>query len=152
MKVCIYGAGAIGGHIGGHLVRGGADVSVIARGPHLEAMQKNGLRVYGDRPRLFRASERHREPCGSGPAGLRLHHAEKSHQVDGVLEKMQPLLGPETAVIPHRPPAFPGGTSMAWKGRTRTGASERLDPGGRQWDLIGPERALGCALSGRRRK
>ncbi|MBT5809614.1 MAG: oxidoreductase, partial [Rhodospirillaceae bacterium] len=33
MKVCIFGAGAIGGHIGGHLARGGADVSLIARGP-----------------------------------------------------------------------------------------------------------------------
>ncbi len=44
MKVCIYGAGAIGGHIGGHLARSGAEVSLIARGPHLEAIQRNGLR------------------------------------------------------------------------------------------------------------
>jgi len=41
MKVCIYGAGAIGGHMGGHLAWGGADVSLIARGPHLQAIQRN---------------------------------------------------------------------------------------------------------------
>ncbi|MCG8690795.1 MAG: hypothetical protein MI806_06270, partial [Minwuiales bacterium] len=42
MKVCIFGAGAIGGYIGASLARIGVDVSLIARGPHLAAMQENG--------------------------------------------------------------------------------------------------------------
>jgi 2-dehydropantoate 2-reductase len=69
----------------------------------------------------------------------------KSHQVDGVLEKMQPLLGPETAVIPPT-------TGIPWwyfyglEGEHAGKRSDLLDPGGRQWDLIGPERALGCAF------
>ena len=46
MKVCVYGAGAIGGFIAGHLARvPGVDVSVVARGPHLAAIQSKGLRV-----------------------------------------------------------------------------------------------------------
>ena len=45
MRVCVYGAGAIGGHIAARLAKGGADVSVVARGPHLRAMQENGLSV-----------------------------------------------------------------------------------------------------------
>ena len=43
MKICIYGAGAIGGFLGAELALAGADVTLIARGPHLAAMQANGL-------------------------------------------------------------------------------------------------------------
>ncbi len=42
-KICIYGAGAIGGYMGAMLAKAGADVSLVARGPHLAAMQANGL-------------------------------------------------------------------------------------------------------------
>ena len=46
MKVCVYGAGAIGGHLAGRLFKGGAEVSVVARGAHLAAMQRHGLVVH----------------------------------------------------------------------------------------------------------
>lgn len=45
MRICVYGAGAIGGHVAARLARGGAEVSVVARGAHLRAMQEKGLRV-----------------------------------------------------------------------------------------------------------
>jgi 2-dehydropantoate 2-reductase len=45
MKICIYGAGAIGGYIGVMLKRAGADVSLVARGSHLEAINQNGLKL-----------------------------------------------------------------------------------------------------------
>ncbi len=45
MKVCIYGAGAIGGYLGVQLAGAGADVSHVARGPHLQAMRANGLKL-----------------------------------------------------------------------------------------------------------
>ena len=45
MKICVYGAGAIGGYLAGCLARGGHAVSVVARGAHLRAMQANGLTV-----------------------------------------------------------------------------------------------------------
>ena len=45
MKICIFGADAIGGYMGVKLAQVGADVSLVARGPHLEAMKKNGLRL-----------------------------------------------------------------------------------------------------------
>ena len=48
MKICIYGAGAIGGYLGAGLALNGADVTLIARGPHLDAMQKNGLKLIKD--------------------------------------------------------------------------------------------------------
>jgi 2-dehydropantoate 2-reductase len=43
MKICIYGAGAIGGYLGVQLARAGADVSLVARGAHLAAMRESGL-------------------------------------------------------------------------------------------------------------
>ncbi len=45
MKVCVYGAGAIGGHIGALLSLVGVEVTLIARGPHLEVLKKDGLRL-----------------------------------------------------------------------------------------------------------
>ena len=45
MKICVYGAGAIGGYMGAQLALAGADVSFVARGPHLAAMQRNGVRL-----------------------------------------------------------------------------------------------------------
>ena len=45
MKICIFGAGAIGGYMGAKLAQAGADVSLVARGPHLKAMNDNGLRL-----------------------------------------------------------------------------------------------------------
>ncbi len=53
MRICIYGAGAIGGYLGVELTLIGADVTLIARGPHLEAMQKNGVTLLmGDEKRV----------------------------------------------------------------------------------------------------
>src|SRR5215510_14858840 len=46
MRVCVYGAGAIGGHLAVRLARGGAEVSVVARGPHLAAIRRDGLTVH----------------------------------------------------------------------------------------------------------
>ena len=43
MKICIFGAGAIGGFVGAKLAEAGAEVSMVARGPHLSEMKRNGL-------------------------------------------------------------------------------------------------------------
>ena len=43
MKVCVFGAGAVGGHLAAKLAAAGHDVSVVARGAHLEAMRANGI-------------------------------------------------------------------------------------------------------------
>ncbi|TMA19558.1 MAG: oxidoreductase, partial [Deltaproteobacteria bacterium] len=62
MKICVYGAGAIGGYMGAKLAQSGADVTLIARGPHLEAMRKNGLTLRSEgetinvRPRVTQSS------------------------------------------------------------------------------------------------
>ena len=50
MKIAIMGSGGIGGYYGARLQQGGADVTFVARGEHLKAMQANGLALEGERP------------------------------------------------------------------------------------------------------
>ena len=144
MKICIYGAGAIGGYMGAQLALAGADVSFIARGPHLAAMQANGVRLQiegEERVAKVRCSS---DPRELGPQDY-VFITLKAHQVPGVVDLMQPLLGPETAVvtgvngIPYWYFHKHGGE---FAGRTL----ESVDPGGKQWQGLGPERAIGCVL------
>ena len=58
MKICVYGAGAIGGYMGAQLARAGADVSFVARGPHPAAMQANGVKLRIDAELLRRNAEK----------------------------------------------------------------------------------------------
>ncbi len=143
-RICIFGAGAIGGHIGGHLARAGADVSLVARGPHLAAIKANGLAIESDDQAFtvdVRATD---DPAELGPQDY-VFVTLKSHQVPGALDAMRPLFGPETAVLPPT-------TGIPWWYFHGLGGPHdclrppELDPGGRQWDGIGPERVIGCAF------
>ena len=145
MKVCVFGAGAIGGYLGVMLSRAGADVSLVARGPHLAAMKQNGLRLMQDGKEDITAHI----PCTSDPAELGPQDyvivGLKAHQMTSAVEQMQPLLGPDTAVVTavngipywyfHR-------AGNEYEGRT----VETVDPGGAQWRGLGPQRAIGCVV------
>lgn len=144
MKVCIYGAGAIGGYIGAQLARAGIDVSFVARGAHLAAMQQNGVKLLIDGEERVQKVRCTSDPRELGPQDY-VFITLKAHSVPAVVETMQPLLGPQTAVITgvngipywyfHRHGGALEGTTL-----------ESVDPGGRQWRLLGPERAIGCVL------
>ncbi|TCK23165.1 ketopantoate reductase [Ancylobacter aquaticus] len=144
MKVCIYGAGAIGGYVGVQLKRAGVDVSLVARGAHLEAMKKNGLKL------LIDGEERVEHiPCSDNPAELGPQDyvivALKAHSVPGVVDAMQPLLGNDTAVVTavNGVPYwyyYKHGDHL--EGKTL----ESVDPGGKQWAGLRPERAIGCIV------
>ena len=100
MKICIYGAGAIGGYLGVKLAQAGADVSLVARGAHLAAMRSNGLKLLiGDETRLARPR------CTDNPAELEPQDAViiclKAHSISGVTEQMQPLLDRGRASSPR---------------------------------------------------
>ncbi len=144
MKVCIYGAGAIGGLLGARLAKAGADVSLIARGPHLAAMREHGLT-------LRSAGEEFtvRPAVSDDPATLGVQDhvivTLKAHQVPGVVPAMQPLLGPETAVVMGVngvPWWYFHGLGGPYEGRR----IPSVDPGDVQWDGIGPERVIGCIV------
>jgi 2-dehydropantoate 2-reductase len=144
MKICIYGAGAIGGYLGVELARAGADVSLVARGAHLAAMRAHGLKL------LIGGEERVIAPrCTDNPAELGVQDVViiclKAHSVTGVLEQMQPLLGSRTRVV-TAVNGIPYWYFYRHGGIHENTTLESIDPGGRQWRELGPERAIGCIV------
>lgn len=144
MKICIYGAGAIGGFLGAELTRAGCDVTLVARGAHLEAMRRDGLTLLvGEERRAVRVR------CTADPAaaGVQDHVilALKAHSVAPVLERLRPLLGPDTAVVTAQ-------NGILWwyfyklAGPWENRHLESADPGGVIWRALGPERAIGCVV------
>jgi 2-dehydropantoate 2-reductase len=144
MRICIYGAGAIGGHIAAKLGQGGAEVSLVARGPHLEAMQTNGLTLIEGGERATVAVTASDDPAHLGPQDYVIVTL-KAHQVPGVVDKMQPLLGPDTCVV-MAVNGVPWWYFYKLAGPYEDHRIETIDPGGVQWRGIGPERVLGCVV------
>ena len=143
MKICIFGAGAIGGFIAARLAQvDGLTVSVVARGPQLDAIRRSGLRL--DSP-SGTVEARVRATGQAHELGIQdvVFIALKQHQVAGALPALATLIGPQTTVVPpttgmpywyfHGLPGSHGGRQL-----------ERLDPGSVQWRTLGPERAVGC--------
>lgn len=144
MKITIYGAGAIGGYLGAQLASAGADVSLIARGAHLAAMKANGLKL------LIDGGERVVHPrCTDNPAELGVQDfviiTLKAHSITGVLDRMQPLLGPRTRVV-TAVNGIPYWYFYKHGGEFEGNTLDSIDPGGRQWTEIGPQRAIGCIV------
>jgi 2-dehydropantoate 2-reductase len=139
-RICIFGAGAIGGFVAAHLAR--VDGVVVARGAHLAAIRERGLRVVspqGEVAARVQATDRAED---LGPQDI-VFIALKQHQLADALPALASLLGPDTSVVPPTtgiPYWYFHGLDGAHGGRQ----VERLDPGGAQWRTLGPERALGC--------
>ncbi len=144
MKICIYGAGAIGGYLGAELASADLDVTLIARGPHLEAMKKNGLKLLiGDEEKVThpRCTD---EPSEAGPQDFVIVTLKAPSAV-AIAQKMAPLLGPDTAVVTASN-GIPWWYFYNLDGPLLDYKLKSIDPDGRQWDLIGPERAIGCVV------
>lgn len=144
MKLCIYGAGAIGGYLGVELALAGHDVSLIARGPHLEAMRKKGLTLLiGGETKVARVLATD-DPAEAGPQDA-VVLTLKAHSVPAVVEKMTPLLGRATSVITAQN-GIPWWYFFKLPGPLENQRLESADPGGRIWDVVTPERAIGCVV------
>ncbi len=144
-RICIFGAGAIGGLIGARLaMKGEADVSLVARGPHLAAMQANGLTLKQGGENFILHPKVTDTPAELGPQDF-IILTLKAHGIPGVIDQLQPLLGPDTAILFAQngiPWWYFHGTGGPHEGRTL----ESVDPGGTIWKRIGPERALGTVV------
>ena len=144
MKICIFGAGAIGGYLAVELALAGHEVSVVARGAQLEAIRKNGLKLLiAGREKVARLAASD-DPSSFGQQDFVICTL-KSHQSHESAAQFQPLLGPDTAMLTAM-------NGIPWWYFYKLGGSfdghhlESVDPGGRQWKLIGPERAIGCVV------
>lgn len=145
MKICVFGAGAIGGYVGAMLNKGGADVSLIARGAHLEAIQKNGIKVmFKDGSEVVEKMEATDTPSDLGHQDYVIV-ALKAHQAWQTAENITPLLGPDTAVVTMQN-GIPWWYFHGFEGQYAGLQLQSVDPDGKQWSIIGPERAIGATV------
>ena len=145
MKICVFGAGAIGGYLGVKLAQAGADVSLVARGPHLATMQDKGLTLIEEDGALqtvkVTASD---NPADLGPQDYVIITL-KAHSVPPIVSKVQPLIGENTTIVS-------GVNGVPWWYFHKIGTDlegtrlETVDPGNAQWDGFGPDRVLGCVV------
>lgn len=146
MKVCVFGAGAIGGLVGARLAQNGVDVSLIARGPHLAAMRERGLRCSGIDPDDDFTVQL---PATDDPAELGVQDVVfvglKAHSAAEAAGTMTPLLGPDTVVVPAVN-GFPWWYFHGFGDPYEGHQVHAVDPGGAQWNAIGPDRVVGCVV------
>ena len=98
MKVCIYGAGAIGGWIGAHLAQQGCSLSAVARGATLEALQQNGLVLLQDGQEIRSSLVARENSADLGVQDLVIV-AVKAPAMADVARRIGPLLGPDLSLI-----------------------------------------------------
>ena len=145
MKICVFGAGAIGGYMGVKLAKAGVDVSLVARGPHLEAMQTKGLTlIEEDKEPVTVPITASDDPAKLGPQDYVIITL-KAHSVPPIVSNLQPLIGPNTTIVS-------GVNGVPWWYFHKIGSElegtrlKSVDPGNVQWDGFGPERVLGCVV------
>jgi 2-dehydropantoate 2-reductase len=99
MRIAIMGSGGLGGYFGARLVQGGAaDVHFVARGKHLEAMRRDGLRVDGPQPMHVRKVSATDDPREIGVADV-VMLCVKLWDTESAIEQIRPMVGPNTAII-----------------------------------------------------
>jgi 2-dehydropantoate 2-reductase len=145
MKICVFGAGAIGGLMAAKLAAANAaEVTIIARGPHLAAMQASGLKLLSEGTETIVHPRCVATPEEAGPQDAVIVTL-KAVGLPGAAPQIAKLLGPETSIVS----AVNG---IPWWYFHRIGGAhegrrvESVDPGGEVSRLLPPERAIGCIV------
>ena len=144
-RYAVVGAGAIGAYVGASLARGGADVTLIARGPHLAAMrERGGVEVKSERGD-FSAQVAATDDMTSVGVVDCVIVALKAHQIVPVLPQIQTLIGPHTRVVGMQ-------NGIPWWYFQRLGGPhdglvlQTVDPGGQLAAAFDPDRVVGCVI------
>ncbi|HEX9397177.1 MAG TPA: 2-dehydropantoate 2-reductase [Burkholderiales bacterium] len=144
MKICIYGAGAVGGLMAAWLARAGNEVSVIARGAQLDAIRTSGLRVRSDGKVEKFSVRAEKDPAALGPQDHVLVTV-KAQNLTEVAATITPLLSPSTSIMTAM-----NGVPWWFFDRLKFGGGkarlESLDPGGKLSRAMPTERLVGCVI------
>jgi 2-dehydropantoate 2-reductase len=144
MKICVYGAGAVGGLIAGRLAQAGHEVSVVARGAHLTAIRAQGLRIVSENKETSVNIKAENDPALLGPQDYVIV-AVKGQSLPEVAARIAPLLGPATSVVTAM-----NGVPWWFFDRLAFGGGklrlESLDPGGALARAMPTERIVGCVI------
>jgi len=145
VRICVFGAGAVGGHFAVQLAASGHDVSVIARGPHLEAIRADGLVLLKGGERIVARVPAADDPRTIGPVDFVLVTL-KAAGLETFADRVAPLLGRDTAVVFAQngvPWWYAQGIAPA---RPRPPDLAMLDPGGKLARAVAPERVVGAVV------
>lgn len=144
MKLCVFGAGAIGGYVAGKLALSGAAPALFARGAMLGAVRRDGLTVIdGDRRQtaMLAASD---DPAELGVQDVVIL-ATKAHQIAGALPALTPLIGPRTVVVPAIN-GIPWWYCKGLDGPHRDRDLRSCDPSGAVAEAIPVDQVIGCVV------
>jgi 2-dehydropantoate 2-reductase len=144
VKLAIFGAGAIGGFLGARLARAGIDVTFIARGPHLAAMQANGVTLVSGGERV---TVRPRCVASAADAGVQDYVVVtlKAHGLPAAAAQIATMMGPDSALVTGIN-GIPYWYFYGLDGPYRDRVVESVDPGGLLWDVLPPRQAIGCVV------
>jgi 2-dehydropantoate 2-reductase len=144
MRICVFGAGAIGSLIGARLAASGADVSLVARGAHLDAIRERGLVLLEGERRVEVRPRATDDPAELGPQD-HVIVALKASAVPDSAPAMTPLLAAHTSIVTAQN-GIPWWFFHRFTGELEGRRVESVDPGGRIWSTLGPQRAIGCVV------
>src|SRR5713226_329248 len=144
MKFAVVGAGAIGAFAGAMLAKAGEDVTLIARGPHLRAMQEHGVRVRGSLGNFDARVTATDDPATIGPVDVVLLTL-KAHSLTAMAPRLAPLIGTDTTVVSAQN-GIPWWYFYRHGGEWEGTALETVDPGGVINSSIDPSRVIGCVV------
>ena len=142
MRIVVLGAGAIGAYVGASLARGGADVVLIARGPHLEAMRKDGVKVYSPRGDFQSYPDATDDLSAVGEADV-LFIGLKAYSLPDIASCIARLLRADATVLPGQN-GVPWWFFQSFGGPLEGTILESVDPGGVITRAIRAEQIVGC--------
>jgi len=145
-KICIFGAGSIGGYIATCLKKTSAEVSLVARGPHKKAIEENGLTLIKKND-----EENHKFFVTDDVKKLDIQDyifiSIKAHAITNIAETLKNIIGENTCII-----SAVNGLPWWYFYKAKTGTAldnkhiETVDPNGKVWKSLNPEKALGCVV------
>ena len=144
MRVAVLGAGAIGAYVGAALARGGTEVYLVARGEHLEALRRDGVRVLSNRGDFAAHPPATDDTSEIGPVDV-VFLGLKANSYASAGPLLEPLMHEETAVVAGQN-GIPWWYFHGMDGEYAGHRIESVDPGGAVSRVIPPERAIGCVV------
>jgi len=143
MKVCVVGAGAIGGYMGVRLAQAGHEVSAIARGPHLAAIRTQGLKLIEGEKELLASDITVTDHIGELGSQDVVLLALKAHQITPIVNQLPTLFGTDTVMVTLQN-GIPWWYFQKLGGEYGGRVIETVDPGGVLFKAVDPDRIVGC--------
>lgn len=145
VKICIFGAGAVGSHLAARLAVSGADVSAVARGAHLNAIQHRGIVLRSGNDEIRVAVRCVGDPSDLGAQDLVIVTV-KGPALPAMVDGLKHLIGKRTSIV-YAMNGIPWWYFYGLPGRYQDCHLPLLDPEGRLWHEIGVRRAVGCVIA-----